>query len=261
VPLTVTTDHETIAALLDGYLAADPVRATLLGTIRASLAETAWAAYHDGGIAVRSEADYPVSVYGEWPAARCAELSELFGALPGLRGVSGEQGVVAGLAGDRVGRRMAQRLFRLDALVPPDGVPGSAVFAGPAERDLVRAWCYTFLVEAEGVWISESAARRIADRAVDGGHCFLWSGGTELVSMAARRPVIAGSARVGPVYTPPEHRGRGYGSAVTAAATRSILDDGAVPVLFTDLANPTSNKIYQQLGYRPVEDRLIVTFE
>jgi predicted GNAT family acetyltransferase len=61
------------------------------------------------------------------------------------------------------------------------------------------------------------------------------------------------------VYTPPKERGRGYGSAVTAAATRSILDDGAIPVLFTDLANPTSNKIYQALGYRPVETRLTVT--
>jgi predicted GNAT family acetyltransferase len=70
--------------------------------------------------------------------------------------------------------------------------------------------------------------------------------------------VLGGSARVGPVYTPPEHRGRGYGSAVTAAATRSILAEGAVPVLFTDLANPTSNKIYRALGYRPVEERLIV---
>jgi predicted GNAT family acetyltransferase len=78
--------------------------------------------------------------------------------------------------------------------------------------------------------------------------------------MAGRRRVFAGSARLGPVYTPPGLRGRGYGSAVTAAATRAIQDDGGVPVLFTDLANPTSNKIYQQLGYRPVERRLVVTF-
>jgi predicted GNAT family acetyltransferase len=72
--------------------------------------------------------------------------------------------------------------------------------------------------------------------------------------------VISGSARVGPVYTPTAARGHGYGSAVTAAATRSILDEGAIPVLFTDLANPTSNKIYQAMGYEPVEDRLVVTF-
>jgi predicted GNAT family acetyltransferase len=65
---------------------------------------------------------------------------------------------------------------------------------------------------------------------------------------------------VGPVYTPSRWRGRGYGSAVTAAATRDVLDDGGLPVLFTDLANQTSNDIYQRLGYYPVEDRLEIGF-
>jgi predicted GNAT family acetyltransferase len=63
------------------------------------------------------------------------------------------------------------------------------------------------------------------------------------------------------VYTPPKQRCRGYGSAVTAAATRAVLEAGAVPVLYTDLANTTSNRIYQELGYYPVEDRLHVDIE
>jgi len=63
------------------------------------------------------------------------------------------------------------------------------------------------------------------------------------------------AVRVGPVYTPPRHRRRGYGAAVTAAVTRAALDAGeAAVVLFTDLANPTSNSVYQRLGYRPVEE-------
>jgi predicted GNAT family acetyltransferase len=62
------------------------------------------------------------------------------------------------------------------------------------------------------------------------------------------------------VYTTPEARGRGYGSAATAAATRDILAAGAVPCLYTDLANATSNKIYQALGYYPVVDRTLVRF-
>jgi predicted GNAT family acetyltransferase len=62
------------------------------------------------------------------------------------------------------------------------------------------------------------------------------------------------------VYTPPEHRGHGYASAVTARAAWDILDHAAVPVLYTDLANPTSNKIYRAIGFRPVTDRTSVTF-
>jgi predicted GNAT family acetyltransferase len=62
-------------------------------------------------------------------------------------------------------------------------------------------------------------------------------------------------------YTPPQHRRRGYGAAVTTACTHDALCGGAQHVvLFTDLANPTSNTLYQRLGYRPVSDRTITTF-
>jgi predicted GNAT family acetyltransferase len=71
---------------------------------------------------------------------------------------------------------------------------------------------------------------------------------------------IAGSARVAPVYTPPEHRGRGYAAAVTAEVSAAARRAGADEVLlFTDLANPTSNGVYTRIGYRPVSDRLVVS--
>jgi predicted GNAT family acetyltransferase len=69
-------------------------------------------------------------------------------------------------------------------------------------------------------------------------------------------------ARVGPVYTPPASRGRGYAAAATAAASRAALDAGTREVVLnTDLANPTSNALYERLGYAPVEDRVVLTFE
>ncbi len=79
--------------------------------------------------------------------------------------------------------------------------------------------------------------------------------------MAVAHPPVNGVSRIGPVYTPHEHHGRGYGSAVAAAASRAIPDAGDVACLYTDLANPTSNKIYQQLGYRAVRDRTTVRFD
>jgi predicted GNAT family acetyltransferase len=65
-------------------------------------------------------------------------------------------------------------------------------------------------------------------------------------------------ARIGPVFTPRERRGRGYASAAVAQVTRLVLDQGARACLFTDRANPTSNKIYAALGYRPVVDMVNV---
>jgi predicted GNAT family acetyltransferase len=75
------------------------------------------------------------------------------------------------------------------------------------------------------------------------------------VSMAAVRPSVVGLPRVSLVYTPAEHRRHGYAGAGVAALSQHLLDDGArACMLFADLANPTSNGVYQRIGYRPVAD-------
>jgi predicted GNAT family acetyltransferase len=80
--------------------------------------------------------------------------------------------------------------------------------------------------------------------------------------MAGRTRDVAGVVRVATVYTPPEHRRQGFGGAVTAASTQAGLDGGARDVvLYTDQANPTSNALYQRLGYRPVEERVVLDLE
>jgi GNAT superfamily N-acetyltransferase len=136
------------------------------------------------------------------------------------------------------------------------GVAGRAAIAGPENRDFGRACVAAFVREAHDTLRSTDA---LADGALDDGLMHLWlDAAGQPVAVALRRPLLAGSARIGPVYTPPTHRGNGYGSGVTAAATRSILDEHGIPVLFTDLANPTSNKIYRAMGYRPVEDRVVI---
>jgi hypothetical protein len=82
----------------------------------------------------------------------------------------------------------------------------------------------------------------------------VWDDG-QPVSMIGLAPEVAGVVRIGPVYTPPPHRRRGYaGSAVAAASRRALAGGAARCMLFTDLANPTSNKIYAEVGYRRVAD-------
>ncbi|MGW1884243.1 GNAT family N-acetyltransferase [Streptomyces sp. NPDC001970] len=82
-------------------------------------------------------------------------------------------------------------------------------------------------------------------------------GGGRPVAMAGVSPVVAGQARVAPVHTPPELRGRGHAGAASVAATRLAQRSGASEVLlFTDPADPTRNALHQRLGYRPVTDHL-----
>jgi GNAT superfamily N-acetyltransferase len=148
------------------------------------------------------------------------------------------------------------RLFRLGALTPPD-VPGSPRSATEADLDLLRGWYLDFAADADAPThdVDQSIRFRLD---VEGGFV-LWEDAGRPVSFAGYTPVVAGVARIGPVYTPPEHRRRGYGAAVTAAASQAArADSPAEVVLFTDLGNPTSNKIYTEIGFRPVRDYLEV---
>ena len=156
---------------------------------------------------------------------------------------------------------MRERLFRLSTLVPPSGVAGAARRAEPRDVDLLATWQLAFLHEAVAALRPPSDPRPAVHDAATRGGLVLWEVDGRPVAYATARRPLAGTSRVGPVYTPPEHRGQGYGAAVTAAATRWALDHGARHVaLFTDLANPTTNRLYPRLGYRPVHDALEVRF-
>ncbi|MET1072415.1 MAG: GNAT family N-acetyltransferase, partial [Umezawaea sp.] len=72
---------------------------------------------------------------------------------------------------------------------------------------------------------------------------------------------ILGMTRIGPVYTPLEHRNHGYAAAATAAASTWAKAAGATEVLlYTDLDNPTSNALYHRIGFTPVQDATELTF-
>jgi RimJ/RimL family protein N-acetyltransferase len=153
-----------------------------------------------------------------------------------------------------------QRLFRLDELVPPDPMPaGSGRLVTADDLDLLMDWMQAFQDEAEQ---RSSPSRPMHARRVELELFWFWLDEQgDPVSVAGRNVTIAGVSRVGPVYTPPEHRKRGYAAGVTAACTQHALDTGAEQlVLTTDVKNPTSNGVYERLGYRHIEDRLILRY-
>jgi predicted GNAT family acetyltransferase len=185
-----------------------------------------------------------------------------------LPGVNGEVATVERFAqawvagtGLRMRTVFEQRLYALGTLRPPQPAPaGRARAAADADIDLASRWFGEFQREA-GVPITD--AERWARVGTGDRRIWLWeddAGAT--VALAGRTAPAAGVSRIAPVYTPPAFRRRGYGAAITAACTQDALDRGAAHVvLFTDLANPTSNAIYQRIGYRPVSDRRVVRFE
>jgi GNAT superfamily N-acetyltransferase len=168
--------------------------------------------------------------------------------------------VWSALTGERATLGFAMRLYRLGELVPPDPPPpGRARPATAADTDLLVEWMHGFGRDA-GAPLHDVAGA-VADRLGFAGLTLWEDDDGSPVSLAGTTRPAAGVVRVGPVYTPRERRRRGWGAAVTAAASLAALDRGAREVvLFTDLANPTSNALYRRLGYREVCDRAVLAF-
>jgi hypothetical protein len=264
---SITSDAAEFRAAAGAALLANPVENTLLLTISAQVAERGPGSFggspplfgwHPDGSAFVWTPPRPVLLGGPATAAAAVALA---GTLDGAPGVNGTDEVARAFAdawclrtGATARPTLRSRLYRLAALVPPV-VPGKARVAGPGDRELLISWMEAFAAEAHEVG---SAPAETVDAFLEYGGLTLWEVDGAPVAMAGLRQPAGGVVRVGPVYTPPPQRGRGYGSAVTAAVSAAARPHEVV--LFTDVANPTSNSIYTKIGYRPVEERQIYEF-
>lgn len=159
----------------------------------------------------------------------------------------------------RVGMRT--RLYRLAELqVPQHPPPGHAAAGSVDDRDLLVLWTDAFGVELGG--FRADVASHVDERLARGAYTIWRDESGAPVSLAGLSVEVGGARRIGPVYTPEHHRRRGFGAAVTAAACRRALDGGTAELLlFADVANPTSNRLYERLGFEPLEELVVLRFE
>lgn len=276
----IEPDVETFARRGLAWLERDPVLNTLPATIARSRlagmpsADTGpplWITIEsdDGdviGAALRTP-PYPpvVPAIGHDVARALTDFLHTDRAIRDLPGVNGPAGPAiafatrwAELTGCEICTLMRIRLYQLAELDAPTDVPGHFRLASEPDLDLCRSWFDAFAAETPGDHPRADRAN-VAAR-VDGGRMGLWDVAGTPVSLAGWSVPASGVVRIGPVYTPPSRRRRGYGAAVTAAASARIVAAGAQVCLFTDLSNPVSNSIYQRIGYRPVTDAVELAF-
>jgi RimJ/RimL family protein N-acetyltransferase len=255
--LTVTETMRMNPAQYHGEDDVDPARLPLFGW---------WTVA--GGVrgAFMHTPDFPVLLTA-LPAAVAADLAARTLAGRPLTGVNAypEAARAFGAAwreqtGGRVAVHRRMRLYRLAGFSwprpMPDGVPRTA---GEDDVVLLTDWLSAFGREVDEPGRVDLVAS-IRERFSYGG-LTLWEADGRPVSVAGLTRRAAGMVRVGPVYTPPGLRGHGYASAATAEVSRAALAAGAEEVLlYTDLANPVSNAIYQRIGYQQIEDRVVLSF-
>jgi len=176
--------------------------------------------------------------------------------LPGVNAVPAAARAIATAWAARTGGvtrcRMSEAMHSLTAVTdPPRPAQGRLRAAVPGELPLLMRWLGDFEREAG---VSGEMREELVAARVNRSEYLLWEDGEPVSLVGTNRPV-AGVVRIGPVYTPPEQRGRGYASSAVAEASRRALAAGAhACMLFTDLSNPTSNKIYADVGYRRFGD-------
>ena len=290
-----TTDPAEFLAVAQAHLAADPVVTTVMATVTsrhrderaAGLPPPAdrpewWAVVRDAGgaiagLAMRNARTPPHPMFvlpmDEGAALALARaihqrgeaIGGLNGSLPAAEVMAGE---LARLQGDSVEVAQHTRLFELVELVPPVGVPGWLRTATLDDLDLAKRWVDRFMHDADVQagrdpgQVSDAHGREEIDpedlrRKIERGVYWFWlDEAGERVHLTGANPPAFGVARIGPVYTPPEQRRKGYAGAAVAQVSQLFLDAGARVCLYTDQANPTSNGIYQAIGYRPVVDQV-----
>ena len=170
--------------------------------------------------------------------------------------------LMAAAAGKEATVGQHTRLFELGELKEPAAVDGRLRPATVDEQDLVAGWYDAFMVDADeqagrapGVSPHEALTPEELRRRIEGGRIFVWADEDDVaVHVTAATMPAFGVSRIGPVFTPREHRGRGIASRAVSEVSRLLRDSGEHPCLFTDQANPTSNKIYEAIGYERVVD-------
>lgn len=156
--------------------------------------------------------------------------------------------------GAKLERVVRERVYKLTQVTPPPTPSGHFRVATLDDLDTITVWDQAFGIEALHQIRNADTSREDALFRIRQGAIFVWDHAGPVSCAVQGRPTRTGIA-IGFVYTPPELRGHGYASACVAALSQHCLDSGRqFCMLFTDLSNPTSNRIYQKMGYQPVCD-------
>ncbi|ACX68316.1 GNAT family N-acetyltransferase [Paenibacillus sp. FSL H8-0457] len=173
-----------------------------------------------------------------------------------LPGVTGEPGVAEQFAScyaeERHGayrHQMTMESYHAPTVKSPLGVEGRIRRAAVEDTQKVARFLVGFSEDAYGVRANAASQVETAERLIQQGGLYVWMAGSHTVSMANIAHRSPRHGRINAVYTPKEERKKGYASALVADLGSILLQEGLVPMLYADQANPDSNRLYQHIGF------------
>jgi RimJ/RimL family protein N-acetyltransferase len=189
------------------------------------------------------------------------EVPGIVGNLPFVEPAAERLAAASGRSAERI---LSQGVYGLTAVRHVARAPGEARAATTEDRAQILAWVRAFADEAipDPEEAFERMERNLQSRfGGEGGGFWLWEDRGEPVSLSGFSGPTPNGIRIGPVYTPPEHRKHGYATTLVADLSAWLLEQGHhACFLYTDLANPTSNRIYVEIGYERVCDAMEFAF-
>lgn len=148
---------------------------------------------------------------------------------------------------------MHLRIHKLEKVQIINKAKGNLISANQSDRDLLLNWTKAFAREVAGS--IPANINKDVDRYLKEKNVYFWQDNNKPVAFINAARITPNSVNIGPVYTPPEYRRKGYATSMVSQLSQILLDRGfKYCLLFTDLANPTSNHIYHKIGYQPICD-------
>lgn len=273
IQVLFSEDPAFVLSKANEFLSSEPVLHNLLLTIlhaRVAHADPGryWIAVEEEkvvGVVLQSPLEFPATLTPMKPPVVQAVVDAIADHGVALPGVNGDAATAASFAGQWSERKksaatpmMGMRLYELMELGETPRVEGQLRQSAQKDRSLMIRWTRAFQDE-----IGESSrdTEIRVDKGLAAGQLWVWEQNGETTSMAVGRDPVQAVVRLAGVYTPSQKRGHGYAAACVHALSMHLRGLGHRCILYTDLANPTSNSIYRRIGYRAVAEALRYRFE
>ncbi|MBB6453866.1 hypothetical protein HNQ94_002317 [Salirhabdus euzebyi] len=166
----------------------------------------------------------------------------------------------ANTTGKNLSISMEQGVYRLDKVNDIEESEGELTLAQTEDLELLMDWLFAFIHDTGIMPVSKAKAEKMMIDKIANKTMFMWKVNGKAVSMTAIGRETTNGAVVNHVYTPDSERGKGYASSIVKKVSEIILKDKEFCTLYTDLSNPTSNKIYMAIGYKPIAESIVIEF-